>query len=87
MTEEELGTVSASGIIIPDSAKKEKPEQGVVIAVGAGKWDEDGEKRIPVEVKVGDRVVFSKYAHDEVKIDEKEYFIVGEASILGVFNN
>ena len=71
LTEEELGNVSASGIIIPDSAKKEKPEQGIVIAVGAGKWDEDGEKRIPIEVKVGDRVVFSKYAHDEVKIDDK----------------
>jgi len=86
LTEEELGTVSASGIIIPDSAKKEKPEQGVVIAVGAGKWDEDGEKRMPVEVKVGDRIVFSKYAHDEVKIEEKDYFIVGENSILGIFN-
>lgn len=86
LTEEELGTVSVSGIIIPDSAKKEKPEQGVVIAVGTGKWDEDGEKRLPVEVKVGDRVFFSKYTHDEVKIDDKEYFIVGESSILGVFN-
>lgn len=87
LSEEELGTVSASGIIIPDTAKKEKPEQGVVIAVGPGKWDEDGEKRIPIEVKIGDRVVFSKYAHDEVKIDDKEYFIVGESSILGVFNS
>ncbi len=87
LTEEELGTVSASGIIIPDSAKKEKPEQGIVIAAGPGKWDEDGEKRIPLEVKVGDRVVFSKYAHDEVKIEDKDYFIVGEGSVLGIFNN
>lgn len=87
LTEEELGTVSASGIIIPDSAKKEKPEQGIVIAAGPGKWDEDGEKRIPLEVKVGDRIVFSKYAHDEVKIEEKDYFIVGETSVLGIFNN
>ena len=86
LTEEELGTVSASGIIIPDTAKKEKPEQGVVVAVGAGKWDEDGEKRIPMEVKVGNRVVFSKYGYDEVKFDGKEYFIVSESSILGVFN-
>lgn len=85
LTEEELGTVSASGIIIPDSAKKEKPEQGIVIAVGPGKWDEDGEKRIPLDVKEGDRVVFSKYGYDEVKIDKNEYFIVSEASILGVF--
>ncbi|MBP9836816.1 MAG: hypothetical protein KBC78_03200, partial [Candidatus Pacebacteria bacterium] len=50
LTDNEAGTVSASGIIIPDTAKKEKPEQGVVIAVGLGKWDEDGEKRIPLEV-------------------------------------
>lgn len=87
LTEEELGTVSASGIIIPDSAKKEKPEQGVVIAVGPGKWDEDGEKRIPMEVKEGDRVVFSKYGFDELKIENKEYFIVSESSILGIFNS
>lgn len=87
LTDEELGTVSASGIIIPDSAKKEKPEQGIVIASGPGKWDEDGEKRIPMEVKVGDRVVFSKYGFDEIKFDNKDYFIVSESSILGIFNN
>ncbi len=85
LTDEEAGTTSASGIIIPDSAKKEKPEQGIVIAVGAGKWDEEGEKRIPLDVKVGDRVVFSKYGYDEVKVEGKEYFIVAEGSILGVF--
>ena len=86
LTEEELGTVSASGIIIPDTAKKEKPEQGIVLATGPGKWDEDGEKRIPLEVQAGDRVVFSKYGYDEVKFEDKEYFIVSESSILGVFN-
>lgn len=85
LTDEELGTVSASGIIIPDTARKEKPEQGIVIAVGEGKWDEDGEKRIPMEVKKGDRIVFSKYGFDEVKFDSKEYFIVSESSILGIF--
>jgi chaperonin GroES len=85
LTAEELGTVSASGIIIPETAKKEKPEQGVVLAVGPGKWDEDGEKRLALDVKEGDRVVFSKYGYDEIKIDDKEYFIVGENSILGVF--
>jgi chaperonin GroES len=85
LTDEELGTVSMSGIIIPDTAKKEKPEQGIVIAVGAGKWDEDGEKRIPMEVKAGDRVVFSKYGFDELKFENKEYYIVSESSILGVF--
>lgn len=85
LTEEELGTVSASGIIIPDSAKKERPEQGIVIATGPGKWDEDGEKRIPLEVKVGDRVVFTKYGYDELKFENKDYFIVSESGILGVF--
>lgn len=87
LTEEEMGTVSASGIIIPDTAKKEKPEQGIVLAVGPGKWDEDGEKRIPMELKEGDRVVFSKYGYDEVKIEDKEYYIVSESSILGIFNS
>jgi chaperonin GroES len=87
LTDSEAGTVSASGIIIPDTAKKEKPEQGVVLAVGLGKWDEDGEKRIPLDVKVGDRVVFSKYGYDEIKIENKEYFIVSENSILGIINN
>lgn len=84
LTDEEAGTVSAAGIIIPDSAKQEKPEQGIVVAVGAGKWDEDGEKRIPLEVKEGDRVVFSKYGYDEVKMKEQEYFLVSESSLLGV---
>jgi chaperonin GroES len=85
LTDVEAGTTSPSGIIIPDSAKKEKPEQGIVIAVGPGKWDEDGEKRLALDVKVGDRVIFSKYGYDEVKIDGKDYFIVGESSILGIF--
>ncbi len=87
LTEEELGTVSASGIIIPDSAKQEKPEQGIVLAVGPGKWDEDGEKRIPLDVKEGDKVVFSKYGFDEVKIDKEEFFIVSESAILGIFTS
>jgi chaperonin GroES len=87
LTDEEQGTTSASGIIIPDTAKKEKPEQGIVIAVGPGKFDEDGEKRVPLDVKVGDRVVFSKYGFDEIKYNNKEYYIVAEPSILGVFVN
>ena len=87
LTDNEAGNTSASGIIIPDTAKKEKAEQGIVIAVGLGKWDDDGEKRIPIDVKVGDRVIFSKYGYDEIKLDNKEYFIVSENSILGVFTN
>jgi chaperonin GroES len=86
LTEEEMGTKSASGIIIPDTVSKEKPEQGIVIAVGPGKWDEDGEKRIPMDVNVGDRIVFSKYGYDEVKISTEEYYLVPAPSILAVIN-
>jgi chaperonin GroES len=84
LTDTEAGTVSHSGIIIPDSVSKEKPEQGIIVGVGTGKWDEDGVKRIPMEVKVGDRVFFSKYGYDEVKVDEEVFFIVSESSILAV---
>ncbi len=84
LTDEEMGTKSASGIIIPETANKEKPEQGIVIAVGPGKWDEDGEKRVPMDVKVGDRIIFSKYGFDEVKVGGVEYYLVGAQSILGV---
>jgi chaperonin GroES len=84
LTDQEAGTVSASGIIIPDSVSKEKPEQGVVVAVGEGKWNEDGDKKIAMTVKIGDKVVFSKYGYDEIKVDEKEYYIVSESSILAI---
>lgn len=86
LTEEEAGTKSASGIIIPDTVSKEKPEQGIVIAVGEGKWDEDGEKRIPMDVTVGDRIIFSKYGYDEVKVGGEELFIVSSSSILGIIS-
>lgn len=82
LTPEEAGTVSASGIIIPDSASKERPEQGVVVAVGAGKYD-DG-VLVPMTVKEGDRVVFSKYGFDEVKISGETYVLVSESNILGI---
>ena len=84
LTDTEAGTVSASGIIIPDTVSKEKPEQGVIIAVGTGKLDETGTKRIAMEVKVGDRVVFSKYGYDEIKVDNTEYYLVPESSILAI---
>lgn len=84
LTDEERGTTSAAGIIIPDTVSKEKPEQGVVIAVGEGKWNENGETRIPLEVSVGDRVVFSKYGYDEVKVADTEYYIVSQSNILGI---
>ncbi|HCR52664.1 TPA: co-chaperone GroES [Candidatus Kaiserbacteria bacterium] len=72
----------ASGIIIPETVDKEKPAKGEVIAVGPGKY-EDG-KRIPLQVKVGDTVLFSKYGYDEVKIEGQEYYILSESSILGI---
>ncbi len=84
LTDEEAGNVSKSGIIIPDTAKKDLPEQGIVMAVGAGKWDEDGAKRIPMDVKVGDRVLFSKYGYEEVKMEDNEYYVLSESIILAI---
>jgi chaperonin GroES len=72
------------GIIIPDSAK-EKPMEGKVIAVGQGKTDEHG-KRIPMEVKAGDRVLIGKYAGTEFKLDDDEHVIVREDEVLGILN-
>ena len=74
---------SPSGIIIPDTARKEKPERGVVIAVGEGKRSDNGHA-IPMRVRVGDTVMFSKYGFDEVKVDDTEYYIVTESNILAV---
>lgn len=74
---------SPFGIIIPDTARKEKPERGVVVAVGSGRRNERGDV-LPVGVEVGDVVMFSKYGFDEVKIDDVEYYIVSESSILAV---
>lgn len=74
--------VKKGGIIIPDTAK-EKPQKGEVIAVGPGRVDENG-KRIPMEVKEGDRILFSKYAGTEVKIEDEEYLIMREDDILGI---
>ena len=75
-------TKTAAGIIIPDSAK-EKPQQGNVIAVGKGKMTEDG-KILPLDVKVGDRVLFGKYAGSDIKIDGKEYLMMREDDVLGI---
>ncbi|MBU6490662.1 co-chaperone GroES [Patescibacteria group bacterium] len=74
--------VLASGIIIPETVDKEKPAKGVVVAVGPGKY-EDG-KRVPVQVKEGDVVIFSKYGYDEVKIEGEEYYILPESGVLGI---
>ncbi len=75
---------TASGIVLPDTAK-EKPMMGEVVAVGDGKWDEDGEKRIPVDVKKGDKVIYGKYAGTEYKTAEGDELLILRASeILAV---
>jgi chaperonin GroES len=81
MTEEEKTT---GGIIIPDSAK-EKPQQGEIIATGKGRVMEDG-KTLPLEVKKGDKILFSKYAGTELKLNGNEYLMMREDDVLGVIN-
>jgi chaperonin GroES len=81
MAEEEK---TAGGIIIPDTAK-EKPQKGEVMATGKGRVTEDG-KTLPLEVKAGDKVLFSKYSGTELKLDGKEYLMIREEDVLGVFN-
>ena len=84
LTEDEAGTKSASGIILPASMNdKDKNEQGIVVAVGPGKWDEDGENRIPMELKEGDKVLFSSW-REKIKVDDEEFSIVSESDVLAV---
>jgi chaperonin GroES len=75
---------TASGLFIPDSAK-EKPQEGEVIAVGAGKRNDDG-KLIPLDVKAGDRILFGKYSGSDIKLDGNEYLIMREDEVLGVLD-
>ena len=76
--------VKKGGIIIPDSAK-EKPQEGKVIAVGNGKVTEDG-KRIALDVKAGDKILFGKYSGSEVKVEDEEYLILREEDVLGIID-
>jgi chaperonin GroES len=78
----EEGEQKVGGIIIPDTAK-EKPQQGTVIAVGNGKAKDDG-KRVPLDVKAGDTILFGKYSGQEIKIDGDEYLIMREDEVLAV---
>lgn len=78
----EKDMTTASGIVLPDTAK-EKPQEGEVVAVGTGKMLECG-KVAPMEVKVGDRVLFAKYSGNEVKVDDEEYLIIRQSDILAV---
>ena len=81
----EEGEQKIGGIIIPDTAK-EKPQQGKVIAAGSGKTKDDG-KRIPLDVKAGDTILFGKYSGQEIKLDGKEYFIMREDDVLAIIDD
>jgi len=72
---------TASGLVLPDTAK-EKPQKGEVLAVGDGNWDEDGDKRIPLDVAAGDVVLYSKYGGTEVKVDGEDLLVLRESDVL-----
>ena len=78
--EEEM---TASGLVIPDTAK-ERPQEGEVIAVGPGRFNEDGDERVPMDVKVGDKVIYSKYGGTEVKIEGDDYLILSARDVLAI---
>jgi chaperonin GroES len=72
---------TASGIVLPDTAK-EKPQRGKVLAVGDGKWDEDGDKRIPLDVGEGDEVLYSKYGGTEIQVEGDDLLVLRESDVL-----
>jgi chaperonin GroES len=72
---------TASGIVLPDTAK-EKPQKGKVVAAGEGRWDEDGEKRIPLDVAEGDEVLYSKYGGTDIVIDGEDLLVLRESDVL-----
>jgi chaperonin GroES len=74
---------TASGLVIPDTAK-EKPQEGEVLAVGPGRWNDDGDERVPLDVKVGDRVIYSKYGGTEIKHGGEEYLILSARDVLAI---
>ena len=79
----EAEQTTASGLVIPDTAK-EKPQEGKVLAVGPGRFDEDGDKRIPLDIKVGDTVIYSKYGGTEVKYNGEEYLLLSARDVLAI---
>ncbi|RCV48805.1 co-chaperone GroES [Marinitenerispora sediminis] len=79
----EAEQTTASGLVIPDTAK-EKPQEGEVLAVGPGRWDDEGENRIPLDVKVGDVVLYSKYGGTEVKYNNEDYLVLSARDLLAV---
>jgi chaperonin GroES len=79
----EAETTTASGIVIPDTAK-EKPQEGTVIAVGPGRFNDSGGERIPLDVSVGDTVLYSKYGGTEVKYSGEEYLVLSARDVLAI---
>ncbi|WP_340540598.1 co-chaperone GroES [Nocardioides sp. GXZ039] len=79
----EAEQTTASGLVIPDTAK-EKPQEGEVVAVGPGRFNEDGDDRIPLDVSVGDKVIYSKYGGTEVKYGGEEYLILSARDVLAI---
>ena len=79
----EAEQTTASGLVIPDTAK-EKPQEGEVIAIGPGRFNEDGDERIPMDVAVGDKVIYSKYGGTEVKYGGDDYLILSARDVLAV---
>ena len=79
----EAEQTTASGLVIPDTAK-EKPQEGEVIAIGPGRFNEDGDERIPMDVAVGDKVIYSKYGGTEVKYGGEEFLILSARDVLAV---
>jgi chaperonin GroES len=75
--------VTASGLVLPETAQ-EKPQQGEIVAAGEGKWDEAGKSRVPMEVKVGDKVLYPKYGGTEVKLGGETYLIITQDSVLAI---
>ena len=80
---EEAEAKTASGIILPDTAK-EKPQIGTIMAVGEGAWNEDGDKRIPMSVKVGQKVMYKKWGGNEIKVNNEDWMLVEQKDILAV---
>ena len=79
----EAEQTTASGLVIPDTAK-EKPQEGEVVAVGPGRFNEDGDERIPLDISVGDKVIYSKYGGTEVKYGGEEFLILSARDVLAV---
>ena len=79
----EAEQTTASGLVIPDTAK-EKPQEGEVVAVGPGRFNEDGDERIPMDISVGDKVIYSKYGGTEVKFGGEDYLVLSARDVLAV---